>query len=202
MMGLVYGGIIYLVVLVSMELVQHFDTTLLSISPKEKMLVWVCSVSNGMLLVYIVRMRCMSGSNAVLLAVFAGCLIFSCLTDVRTCYVYQFVWWLAGGAGAILLGLNIQQASILSLLAYVLLQEFFFYRFYGRADCHAFSASAVILCALGMGMMEYWTHMLLAFLCLGVVQMFAGNVDSKGRLKRAVAFLPYIMLGFWVLLFL
>ena len=201
MMASVYGVLIYAVVYASVSLVQYLDTAMFEIRPKEKIAVSVCSASMGILLACIVRIRCMSRGEALLLAVFAGCLLFACLTDVKECYVYQFVWWLAGAAGGILLLLHWQKVSLISLLVYLLLQEFFFAGCYGRADCHAFAVSAVILCALGGGMTAYWLHMLLAFVCLGVVQMFAHNVNRKGQLKRAVAFLPYITLGFWVLLF-
>lgn len=201
MMSSVYGALIYAVVIAAVSLVQYLDSALFEIRPKEKIAISVCSAAMGILLAYIVRIRCMSTWEALLLAVFAGCLLFACLTDIKECYVYQFVWWLAGAAGGILLLLHWRKASLISLLVYFLLQEFFFRRCYGRADCHAFAVSAVMLCALGGGMTAYWMHMLLAFACLGVVQMSSHNVTRKGQLKRAVPFLPYITLGFWVLLF-
>lgn len=201
MMASVYGVLIYAVVFAAVSLVQHLDAAMLIIRTEERRTVLLGSAVNGILLAHIVKIKCLGKGETLLMVIFAGCLLFACLTDVRECYVYQFVWWAAGAAGGILLWFNLQQASVLSLMVYILLQEFFFRRCYGRADCHAFAVCAVVLCALGGGMTAYWMHMLLAFACLGVVQMFAHNVTRKGQLKRAVAFLPYITLGFWVLLF-
>lgn len=197
----VYGGLIYAVFLAALSLVQHLDTAMFEIRPEERSAVLLGSAANGIILAHIVKIKCLGKGETLLMVILAGCLLFACLTDVRECYVYQFVWWAAGAAGGILLWLNLKQASVLSLMVYILLQEFLFCSCYGRADCHAFAVSAVVLCALGGGMTVYWMHMLFAFVCLGVVQMFAHNVNRKGQLKRAVAFLPYITLGFWVLLF-
>lgn len=201
MMAVVYGTLIYSVVYAAVSLVQYLDTAMFEIRLKEKIAVSVCSAVMGILLARIAGKWCLGEGEVLLMTIFAGCLLFACLTDVKECYVYQFVWWLAGAVGGILLLLHWQKASLISLLVYLLLQEFLFCNYYGRADCHAFAVSAVVLCTLGGGMMEYLMHMLLAFVCLGVVQMFAHNVNRKGQLKRAVAFLPYITLGFWVLLF-
>lgn len=223
MMELIYGGIIYAVAVAEVYLVQYLDAPAWKINLKVKIFIPACSVFNGVAIAQIVKIRCMLDREAVLLAVFAGCLLFACLTDVKTCYVYQFAWWVAGAAECVLLwsrlendfknctfetdfsnlwGAELRMADrMIPLLIFIMLQELFFCRFYGRADCHAFAVCSVVLCALGMGIMEYLTHMLLAFAGLAVVQAFRSNVNHKGHLKQPVAFLPYIALSFWVLIF-
>lgn len=149
-----------------------------------------------------------------LLSVIAGCLLFACLTDCKTCEVFEFTWWIAGTVGVIMLlqqyFLDFQKSQygafgvlqkLVPFFIYIVLQEFFFCKFYGRADCHAFVVCAMVECALGMGALEYLIHMLIAFGCLAIVQMLRHNINHCGNLKQPVAFLPYITFSFWVLLF-
>ena len=86
----------------------------------------------------------------------------------------------------------------LSLFVFILLQEMFFSRMYGRADCHGFAACAVVGASFGMGLKQFLLHMLIAFGILGVVQSIRKNVDRKGNLKEAVPFIPYISVAFGV----
>lgn len=136
------------------------------------------------------------------LSLLAGCLMISCITDLLTFQVYNFVWWIGGlGVGGMLLSTK-EHGSAAALLLFCFLQQFFFSRMYGRADCHAFCVCAAAECALGMGMLEYLVHMLLAYILLAVVQGAGRNISRKGNLKVPAAFLPYIVLSFWIHLLL
>lgn len=146
----------------------------------------------------------------VLLEILAGCLFFACQTDCRSCEVYQFTWWMAGGAAVCLLlcrELGKEGAgrisegnvpAVVPLLVYLLLQEMLFARAYGKADCHAFAVCAIALCALGTDTVWYFLHMTGAFVLLIPVQALKRNIGGRGRLKRPVAFLPYITVSFWL----
>ncbi|MCR5754224.1 MAG: hypothetical protein K6G30_05345, partial [Acetatifactor sp.] len=91
---------------------------------------------------------------------------------------------------------------ILQLVIVILLQEFWFCRFYGRADCHAFSYCAILETTFGCGMMGYLMQMSIAFLLLFFVQLCRRNINMHGNLKNPVAFLPYISISFLFLLVL
>lgn len=135
------------------------------------------------------------------LSLLAGCLMISCITDLLTFQVYNFVWWFGGiGAGCMMLCTK-EYGNITALFFFCLLQQLFFSRMYGRADCHAFCVCAAAECALGMGAVGYLVHMLLAYILLAAVQGVRRNIGRKGNLKVPVAFLPYITLSFWLHLF-
>lgn len=157
----------------------------------------------------------------LLMEIVTGCLLFACLTDTIICEVYQFTWWGAGGAAVFLWiyeevcvngiydGTPCRNEmhsgmvmSFLMILAYLVLQELFFAGFYGRADCHAFVVCAIVCCAFGMGLTWYFLHMTMAFTLLIMVQAFRKNIDSRGRLRQPVAFLPYITVSFWMVIIL
>jgi len=131
--------------------------------------------------------------------------------------VFQFTWWVA----AVILvvwfmvkyvryGCNLVTiqpgTSILSglcgLFLYILMQEFFFSRMYGRADCHGFVLCGVAQYLCGINMSGYVYHMAIAWGMLAVVQLGRKNVNRKGNLKQPVAFLPYIALAFWIGLYI
>lgn len=155
-----------------------------------------------------------------LLGIFAGCLLLACITDRAFCRVYHFVWWpaWASGAGLILLsewehGLcSLTQAlpgsvrvfpgffgRLAGLVCFCILQEVFFAKLYGRADCHAFCACALVEWAFGISFPGFLLHMFTAVALLAAVQAFRGNINSRGNLKEKVAFLPYITVSFWML---
>ena len=131
-----------------------------------------------------------------LLFLYLGCLLYACITDLATGYVYHFVWWIAWGAGTMMLIATWLERGrpehLGALVFYGLLQEIGFARCYGRADCHAFLSCAIVECAFGMGWTEYLVQMLIAFGALGIVQASRRNIDRKGNLKVPVPFLPYI----------
>ena len=154
----------------------------------------------------------------------AASLLAACIMDIQSSMVYDYVWWLGGAAGGLLmggmilawrrngvqgyeginavgerLGMSSAQLELLgSVIIFILVQELLFSKFYGRADCHAFSVCALAEGAVGMGMKEYLVHMLLAFGVLAVVQLLRGNVGRDGNLKNPVPFLPYITITFWI----
>lgn len=135
------------------------------------------------------------------LSLFAGCLMLACMTDRLFFQVYNLVWWAAWTVGGFLLFFSENRGSLAGLLFFCILQQCLFSRFYGRADCHAFCACALISCVLGGGFTGHMIHMLLAFLLLTGVQWLRKNINSRGNLKAPVAFLPYITVSFWLLLF-
>lgn len=138
-----------------------------------------------------------------LLSVIFACLLFATVTDIETQMVYDYTWWIAGAAIAVMLYIARPcRENIIELLLFILLQEFFFALFYGRADCHAFAVCAALEGCFGMGMREYLVHMLLSFMILAVVQLVRGNVGRNGNLKIPVAFLPYITIGCGLMFFI
>lgn len=216
-MGMLFlcWGLLYAIVVVCMYVVKHLDTENWNWTEKERGLVLVGSGINSVIIRWLSHDCLPKMEFLCLMTVLAGCLVFACVTDCQSCQVFAFTWWGAGAVGGILLfqslageygGMQLLTAAnssrLASLFLYIILQESFFSRYYGRADCHAFVACAIAECALGMGMPEYLLHMTLAFGGLAMVQGFRGNINSRGNLKQPVAFLPYITISFWVLLFL
>lgn len=210
-----YWGIIFSVAIVCMELVKHLDENLWEWSAAEYMCLFGCSGVSGFVIWQVEEGACAERIDVILLSVLGGCLLFACMTDCKCCEAFAFTWWIAGSvAGILVLQSSVEayrvvdevktslERQLIPLLLFSFMQEFFFERFYGKADCHAFVVCAVAECALGMGMREFLLHMLMAFGLLTVVQARQGNISSKGDLKKPVAFLPYITISFWVLLFL
>ncbi len=140
--------------------------------------------------------------RAAYLGMVAGGLLYACFTDMRCRRVYDYVWW-----GVLILGTLLLLASVdfdlvlwRQLSCFFLLQRFLFDRCYGRADVYAFCACALMLGAFGGGMREYLLQMAAAFLFLFLVQLFHRNIGRDGNLKVPVAFLPYIVVSFWLTL--
>jgi type IV secretory pathway protease TraF len=135
----------------------------------------------------------------ILLEVFSGCMIFACTTDVMIHKVYDFTWWAA--APAVIGMYCIEYAAVADmtgLIIFIILQEKFFCALYGRADCHAFCICAAVGISFGLGVMDFFIHMILAFLMLSAIQHFKKNAASGGKLKKPVAFIPYITAAFWI----
>ncbi len=132
-----------------------------------------------------------------------ACLLFACVTDCKTCQVYNVTWWISGGAAVLLLvgrESRLTIGVISELFVFIVLQLIFFSKMYGRADCYAFSVCAIAEASEGMGLGEYLLHMLWAFLLLAFVQGICHNIDKTGNLRKPVPFLPYITLAFCALL--
>lgn len=130
-------------------------------------------------------------------------MVAACIMDWKEQKVYRF-WWLVSGLGAgILLGVRVKTWGVptdvwVELFFFVVLQQLWFGRFYGRADCHAFCVSALLMTALGMELLDYVMHMVLAFTGLLLVQLLRKNVDKGGQLKKPVPFIPYIAVSLWL----
>lgn len=141
---------------------------------------------------------------AILYGVLAGCLLMACITDCKSCTVYNYVWWVGGTICMLLLLFTVGNvhniSGLASLVLFVLLQEILFSKMYGKADCHAFAVCAAAESAVGFGIKEYLLHMLLAFILLLAVQGHKKNIGRNGNLKKPVPFLPYITISFWMLL--
>lgn len=184
--GITYGG---------MRLLQKLDDTVLADRRISRTAEICLCLLNGEIVYGFGEV----GSGKILLAVFSGCLLSACIMDIESQMIYNYVWWLAWAAAGVYLcwkGGNMDW----ELFAFILLQEVFFSGFYGRADCHAFVACAVVERALGMGMKEYLIHMLLAYVFLAIVQSMRRNIERNGNLKKPIPFLPYITISFWVLI--
>lgn len=148
----------------------------------------------------------------ILLSIFAGCILAAAVMDWWEQMVYRFVWWAAGAAGLLLLilkALYIERecgfANLSNLLnlffplcVFIVLQQFVFARFYGRADCHAFCVCAIMLTFMNQTFSSYLYHMAIVFVCLALVQIVRGNIKLNGRLKKPVPLVPYIAVAFWL----
>lgn len=139
----------------------------------------------------------------VLLGCAAGSLIAASVMDLWERMVYRFVWCLASGALAGVWFLQNCQgkpagAAGWQLLLYIFVQQAVFGRFYGRADCHAFCVCALGMTVLGMEWEDFTAHMTIAFAGLCAMQFLSGNVTRRGRLKKPVPFIPYIVAAFWL----
>ena len=135
--------------------------------------------------------------------VFVVCILAATISDISTRQVYRFLWWIAEGCALVRIICNGVGITLWPEFAvYFLIQEALFARFYGRADVRAFEAFAMMLCSGGFGLRYALYHMYLSFLLLALVQAFRRNIDRKGNLKQPVAFIPYITIAFFLLIFL
>lgn len=136
----------------------------------------------------------------------AGSLTAAVLMDLWDRMIYRYVWWSAGAAAGCIWLLRVYEGRpggmtysvLIQLMGYILIQQIWFGKLYGRADCHAFSVCAAGMAAYGLNFADYVIHMSLAYLGLTAVQFIAGNVASGGRLKEPVPFVPYIVAAFWL----
>jgi len=123
------------------------------------------------------------------------------VTDHQTYMVYDVFQYLGIGLSSYLLLRNPYKLCIgISLILFALMQYLVFMKMYGKADGMVLLTAAVAEASLGYDIRMYLLHMIIAYLLLSVVQGIKGNIGRKGRLAKPVAFLPYIMIGFWVIL--
>ncbi len=146
-----------------------------------------------------------TGGGCLLLSVVGGCLLLACVTDLMICQVYNFTWWPALSAAAILLWQSLWTSKIsepkeilISLLTFLILQFALFGRMYGRADGYAFCVCAIVEASRGMKAAGFLAHMLLSYTLLLLVQAVRENLNKRGNLKKPVPFLPYITISFWL----
>ena len=143
----------------------------------------------------------------MLLIIVFSFFLWATIEDAKCRQVHRFLWWHAGAAGLALLVLRqgFSAPEIGELVFFGALQYLLFAKMYGKADCHAFSCSSILLSAYGGGLKTFLIHMLLTIAFLGFVQHRKGNVNRDGNLYCPVAMLPYIMpalLLVWTLLLL
>lgn len=146
-----------------------------------------------------------TGEGSLLLSVVGGCLLLASVTDLTLCQIYNFTWWPALSAAAILLWQSLQMSemrepkeTLLSLLTFLILQFAFFCRMYGKADSYAFCVCAIVEASRGMKAAGFLAHMLLSYTLLLLAQAVRGNLNKRGNLKKPVPFLPYITISFWL----
>lgn len=115
------------------------------------------------------------------------------LTDLRDCIVYDFIQLPAVLAGALLcLYHPLPVGSGVGLVLFALLQYLLFARLYGIGDTMVFQICSLYLAGRGGDFRTFLMHMALAFVLLGVVQLFRRNINKRGNLKTPVPFVPYI----------
>ena len=131
------------------------------------------------------------------------CFLSSSLTDHMTCQVYDVFQYVGVFVAASLLAVSACNISIgISIVIFALLQYLVFMKLYGKADGMSFQVAALALASRGYEMDMYFLHMIAAYLLLSVVQGIRGNIGVRGKLKEPVPFLPYITIGFWLILLL
>lgn len=137
-----------------------------------------------------------------LVFVFILCLLWAVIMDVKTCRVYNLIWWIAGSCDVLLWLLDEGRTAecLPELIGFWVLQVYLFSRMYGKADSYAFCVCAGFTYSYGFGMRQWLLHMLLALVFMTPVQAIRRNINSRGNLKKPVAFIPYIVLAFWALL--
>ncbi len=138
------------------------------------------------------------GSPAAILFCMAGFLALlgmASAQDIRTKQVSNSIWALAA-LWYLVWWLVLGETFSLSPILFWLLQELFFCRFYGRADCHAFSSCGFFLSLMGGSMVSFLIQMLLSLGFLALVQLLRRNINRRGNLRHPVAFMPYITAGF------
>lgn len=129
---------------------------------------------------------------------FAAYLIVTSFVDMQTKTVHDFLHFIAGLSGIILLVGDCPKKEYLTgCILFVILQMLVFSKMYGLADCYLFSVCSLFIAAGGHGIEYCLLHMLLAICLLAVVQIKMHNINKKGNLKQAVAFVPYIAIAIW-----
>lgn len=142
-----------------------------------------------------------TGVVRVAYGLLAGYFILCSVMDTVLEMVFDFFHYIGLLGGCLLLvSSHPVPGTIMDLLLFVGIQWVWFRKMYGPADVAAFMVCAVYLAAEDRGMEGYLLHMAVTFLLLGVIQGCKGNVSNKGNLKRPVALLPYITIGFFIII--
>lgn len=136
--------------------------------------------------------------SILLLAVY---LIVSVVMDSMLCLVNDAVQYigLTGGVIYILFKNPLPQMGVW-LILFVVMQRVFFLRYYGAADGMSFIICALYLAGTGKEIDSYLLHMTISYILLAVVQGVFGNISRKGHLVEPVGMLPYIAMGFFLLM--
>lgn len=145
--------------------------------------------------------------EAVFLGMFIITLGYAVWEDIHYQCVRRLVWWINGCSALLLFQVRMSSRWEVTwygfaeeIVPYWCLQFLIFSKMYGRADCHAFVCCAVALSSFGGGMREYLVHMLCSVILLGIVQAVRKNINRQGNLYEPVAFIPYITMGWSVVM--
>lgn len=133
---------------------------------------------------------CMTWVCYLILAIYLTVCV---ITDRQTNMIYDFLQLPAVAAGATLcLIYPLTPGKGGGLIFFALVQYLLFMRLYGRGDGMAFQICSLYIISGGGHIECPLLHMALAFILLGIVQAFRGNIRKNGNLKVPVPFLPYI----------
>ncbi len=128
-------------------------------------------------------------------------LIVCTVMDIVLCQVNDVLQYLGVLGGAVFLWNRETSAwAGISLILFVIIQYFGFRKLYGKADTMAFAICAMYLAGLGGDTEHCLWHMTISFILMAVVQAFAGNINKRGELCKPVPMLPYISVGFLLLM--
>ena len=141
-------------------------------------------------------------AEKILAVLFTGCLIHAAVEDAKYMRVKRWIWWLAFFWGVLtcIFCRKTPEIPLFDLICFSVLQFGLFSQMYGLADCFAFVCCSIMLAANGGTIREYLMHMLCSVVLLGIVQLGRRNVTAGGRLKKEVAFIPYITHTFYLML--
>lgn len=129
-----------------------------------------------------------------------GLLFTAALMDLLKQEVYDLLWMIFVPLSTVLLILS-GKATLpvfISLMIYFIIQEVIMARVYGRADCHALWCCGLLFSAFGAELEVYAFHMAVTFVLMCVVQFIKKNIGPRLKLKKKIAMIPYILVGFWL----
>ncbi len=152
-------------------------------------------------IVGLVTAVCIGGNENLSNSFFWSSLMLAAYCDYCTTEIYDFVYTPALIAGVSTLFLkHVSQTHVVltELIIFILLQLLLFRHFYGFSDCIAFSVCAIWMASSGGELYEYFILMTIAYMLLILVQACKRNIDKKGRLKKPIAMIPYIVVAMLV----
>ncbi len=129
-----------------------------------------------------------------------GLLFTAALMDVFKQEVYDILWMIFVPLCTVLLIVR-GEATLpvfISLMIYYIIQEVIMARVYGRADCHALWCCGLLFSAFGAELEVYAVHVAVTFVLICVVQLIKKNIGPSLKLKKKIAMIPYILVGFWL----
>lgn len=135
---------------------------------------------------------------------FTGMFVYLMVASVMDCRLQMVSDFLHGigilSAGILAICKPTEPENGWAVVMFCLIQYLVFRFMYGSADVAGFMVCALFLAAEGRGIDTYLFHMAMTFLVLGIVQLFRGNLSKWGNLKEPVALVPYIMIGFFMII--
>ncbi|MBR1861522.1 MAG: hypothetical protein IJ796_06655 [Lachnospiraceae bacterium] len=140
--------------------------------------------------------------KTVLSVIVWGLLLYAAISDLLWQQVYDLVWIVITGIQFFLLLFYrcFTPDIVISLGFFIVIQEFVMDKAYGKADCHALCCCALSYASFRCGLNVYIFHLAVTFILLCVVQFSSGNVDKRLRLKKKIPMIPYILVGYWIVL--